>query len=292
MARMSSATRSEKSSQDPTQSAAPGRLAGKRAIVTGAASGIGRASALRFAQEGARVLIVDREESALTQVQKDIEAAGGCAVAIPGDAGSEDDVRSWVKRCKEEWGGLEIAFANAGVSGGYVPLGDQTTELWQEILRINLLGPFLLIKHAAKLIRKSGGGSIIATSSVAGLRARAGSSPYSASKAGLISLVQTAANELSGANVRVNAVCPGLIETGMTAPLFTYARSQGRDDRLGSLTPAQRAGTADDIAHVVVFLASDESGYINGQAIAVDGGLTSTHPFRPMNQYRSQSSAE
>lgn len=269
-----------------------GRLAGKRSLITGAASGIGRAAARLFAREGARVLLVDREASGLAEAQKEIESAGGCAIVMVGDAGSQEDVRSWVERCRAEWDGLDVVFGNAGLSGGYVPLDEQTPELWQEILRVNLLGPFLLVKHAVRLIREGGGGgSIIVTSSVAGLRARAGSLPYSASKAGLISLVQTSANELTGSGVRINAVCPGLIETGMTAPLFAYARARGTQDRLGSMTPAQRAGHPDEVAQLVLFLASDESSYVNGQAIPVDGGLSSTHPFRPMQQNRAAQDA-
>jgi NAD(P)-dependent dehydrogenase (short-subunit alcohol dehydrogenase family) len=127
------------------------------------------------------------------------------------------------------------------------------------------------------------GGSIICTASVAGLRASAGPSPYSASKAGVISLVQTSAMQLTGSGVRVNAICPGLIETGMTKPLFDLARGAGKEDKIGQLNPLRRAGQPDEIAEVALFLASDESSYVNGQAIAVDGGLSSSLPFVPGN---------
>jgi NAD(P)-dependent dehydrogenase (short-subunit alcohol dehydrogenase family) len=170
-------------------------------------------------------------------------------------------------------------YANAGISGGDVPFLEQSVELWQEVLRVNLIGPFLAIKHAAPAMVAQGKGSIVCTASVAGLKANAGGSPYSASKAGVISLVQTAANSFWGSGVRVNAVCPGLIETGMTRPIFEYARARGSEDKLGQLNPLMRYGRPEEIAAMALFLASDDASYVNGQAFPVDGGLTSTMPF-------------
>ena len=256
-----------------------GRLSGKRAIITGAASGIGRASLLLFAREGARVLAVDREVAALDAAVTEAAAAGGAALALAADAGDEASVADVVRRCVTEWGGVDAVFANAGVSGGRIPLLEQTVEQWQEILRVNLIGPWLMIKHAAPAMIGRGGGSIVCTASVAALRANAGGSPYSASKAGVVSLIQTAANALLGTGVRVNAICPGLIETGMTRPIFDLARARGTESRIGQLNPLQRHGRPDEIAAAALFLASDESSYVNGQAFAVDGGLSSTHPF-------------
>jgi NAD(P)-dependent dehydrogenase (short-subunit alcohol dehydrogenase family) len=256
-----------------------GRLSGKRAIITGAASGIGRASLLLFAREGARVLAVDREVAALDAAVTEAAAAGGSALALAADAGDEASVADVVGRCVTEWGGVDAVFANAGVSGGRIPLLEQTVEQWQEILRVNLIGPWLMIKHAAPAMIGRGGGSIVCTASVAALRANAGGSPYSASKAGVVSLIQTAANALLGTGVRVNAICPGLIETGMTRPIFDLARARGTESRIGQLNPLQRHGRPDEIAAAALFLASDESSYVNGQAFAVDGGLSSTHPF-------------
>ena len=256
-----------------------GRLSGKRAIITGAASGIGRASLLLFAREGARVLAVDREVAALDAAVTEAAAVGGSALALAADAGDEASVADVVGRCVAEWGGVDAVFANAGVSGGRIPLLEQTVEQWQEILRVNLIGPWLMIKHAAPAMIGQGGGSIVCTASVAALRANAGGSPDSASQAGVVSLVQTAANALSGTGVRVNAICPGLIETGMTRPIFDLARARGTEGRIGQLTPLQRHGRPDEIAAAALFLASDESSYVNGQAFAVDGGLSSTHPF-------------
>jgi NAD(P)-dependent dehydrogenase (short-subunit alcohol dehydrogenase family) len=210
-----------------------------------------------------------------------IRGAGGRCVAAVADAGSEADVRHAVERAQEELGGLELVFANAGIGGDRAPLVEQTVETWTEVLRVNLLGPFLAIKHAAPAIARAGGGSIVCTASVAGLRAHAGGPAYSASKAGVISLVQTAAHQLAGTGVRVNAICPGLIETGMTRPLFELARERGRERRIGQLNALRRAGRPEEIARMALFLASDESSYVTGQAIAVDGGLSSSHPFMP-----------
>ena len=257
-----------------------GRLTGKRTIVTGAGSGIGRASALLFAQEGAQVLAVDRTGDAVEETTRQIAAAGGRAIAMTADTGNEADVEAYVKRAIAEFGGLDAVYANAGIGGGVVPLLEQTVEHWQEILRVNLIGPFLAIKHAGAHMVAQKSGSIVCTASVAGLRANAGGNPYSASKAGVISLVQTAANSFFGSGVRVNAICPGLIETGMTKPIFDYAKTRGTTASLGQLNPLVRYGEAHEIAALAAFLASDEASYINGQAIAVDGGLSATHPFR------------
>lgn len=261
-----------------------GRLQGRRAIVTGAGSGIGRAAARVFAREGAAVLAVDRSADTVDETVRMIVAEGGRALAMAADAGAEDDVAAYVARAVGEFGGLDVLYANAGVSGGDVPLTEQSVALWQEVLRVNLIGPFLAIKHALPGMIAQGRGSIICTASVAGIRANAGGHPYSASKAGVISLVQTTANSLTGTGVRVNAVLPGLIETGMTRPVFEYARSRGTEKNLGQLNPMQRYGVPEEIAAAALFLASDEASYVNGQALAVDGGLSSTHPFKRRRQ--------
>ena len=255
-----------------------GRLNAKRAIVTGAGSGIGRASAKAFAREGASVLCVDKTE-AVHDTVADILAAGGRAVGMTADVGVEAEVIGYVDRAIAEFGGLDIIYANAGISGGMVPFFEQTVDYWTEILRVNLIGPFLAIKHVAPHMIKQGKGAIICTASVAGIRANAGGSPYSASKAGVISLVQTSANAFYGSGVRVNAICPGLIETGMTKPIFDNARARGNDDKIGQLNPMARYGEPEEIAAMALFLASDEASYVNGQAFPVDGGLTSTLPF-------------
>jgi NAD(P)-dependent dehydrogenase (short-subunit alcohol dehydrogenase family) len=258
-----------------------GRLEGKRAIVTGAGSGIGRASALRFAEEGAVVVAADLAEDAVRETALAIERGGGCARSVLLDAGDEAAVAELVAGCVAEHGGLEIFFANAGVSGGTTPLLELTIDDWLPVLRVNLIGPFLAIKHAAGPMRDGGGGSIVCTASVAGLRSGAGGVPYSASKAGVVNLVQTAAQQLAGTGIRVNAICPGLTETGMTREMFDMARAAGKGHKIGQLNPLRRAAEPREIAEVATFLASDESSYVNGQAWAVDGGLSSSHPFVP-----------
>jgi NAD(P)-dependent dehydrogenase (short-subunit alcohol dehydrogenase family) len=254
-----------------------GRLSGRTAIITGAGSGIGRAASLLFAREGARVVCVDRADS-VTETAAMIGQAGGTAVAMLGDAGDDGFVKSYVNRAQGEFGSLDVVWANAGISGGWTPLAEQTADYWAEILRINLIGAFLAIKHASAPMIAAGRGSLICTASVAGIRSGAGGPAYSASKAGVISLVQTSANEFYGTGVRVNAIAPGLIETGMTKPIFDASRAKGTEDKIGQLNPLTRYGLPDEIANAGLFLASDEASYVNGQTLAVDGGLSTSHP--------------
>jgi NAD(P)-dependent dehydrogenase (short-subunit alcohol dehydrogenase family) len=254
------------------------RLDGKSIVITGAASGIGRAACLRFAAEGARLVAVDRAE-AVHETAALVRAAGGIAVAQLADAGSDSDVQGFIARAIAEYGGLDGVWANAGVSGGLVPLLDQTAEQWQEILRINLIGPFLAIKHAVPHLVAQRSGAIVCTASVAALKAGASGHPYAASKAGVVSLVQTTAYALTGTGVRINAVCPGLIETGMTRPIFEAAAARGTTGKIGQLNPLQRAGQPSEIAAMGLFLISDEASYVNGQAFPVDGGLTASMPY-------------
>jgi NAD(P)-dependent dehydrogenase (short-subunit alcohol dehydrogenase family) len=209
-----------------------GKLSGKVAVVTGAASGIGKATVALFRSEGATVVGADVSDGADAKV----------------DAGSEAEVHALIEQVAREQGGLDIVFANAGISGGWATISEQTAEDWAEILRVNLIGPFLAIKHAAPLMKLRGGGSIICTASVAGLRSGAGGAAYSASKAGVINLVQTAAQQLAGSGIRVNAICPGLIETGMTKPMYDIARDSGQGHRIGELNPLKRGGEPEEIA--------------------------------------------
>jgi NAD(P)-dependent dehydrogenase (short-subunit alcohol dehydrogenase family) len=247
-----------------------GRLNGKVIIVTGAGSGIGKATATLFRAEGATVIAADLKDA-------DHQA----------DAGREEDVVRLVSMAREEHGALHAFFANAGVGGGLASILEADPAEWMEILRVNLIGPALAIKHAAPLIKERGGGSIICTASVAGLRSGAGGPAYSASKAGVISLVKTAAQQLATSNVRVNAICPGLIETGMTRFVYDKAREKGVEDRLGHLNPLRRGGQPEEIANAALFLASDESSYVNGHALVVDGGLSSSHPFNRQDYGRT-----
>ena len=247
-----------------------GRLAGKIAIVTGAGSGIGKASVELFRREGATVVGADLSGA-------DFEC----------DAGDEEQVEALLAHTVRDHGGVDVMFANAGISGGFASIFKQDAEDWAEILRVNLIGPFLAIKYAAPAMKERGRGSIVATASVAGLRSGAGGPAYSASKAGVINLVKVAATQLAGANIRVNAICPGLIETGMTELIFERARAKGQAEMIGHLNPLKRGGAPIEIANAALFLASDEASYVNGQAIVVDGGLSASHPFNHQSYGRT-----
>jgi NAD(P)-dependent dehydrogenase (short-subunit alcohol dehydrogenase family) len=246
------------------------RLSGKVAIVTGAGSGIGKATVELFRREGAMVVGADIHGA-------DFEC----------DAGDEEQVEALVAHTVRDNGGLDVFFANAGISGGFASIFEQDADDWAEILRVNLIGPFLAIKYAAPHMKERGSGSIICTASVAGLRSGAGGPAYSASKAGVINLVKVAATQLAGADIRVNAICPGLIETGMTEFIFDSARAKGQEDKIGHLNPLKRGGAPIEIANAALFLASDEASYVNGQALAVDGGLSSSHPFNHQSYGRT-----
>lgn len=256
------------------------RFTEKSVIVTGAASGIGRASAMLFAAEGASVIAADKSPNVHDTAEM-IRKAGGKCEPMEMNAGLPADVRDLIDLAVKKNGGIDVIYANAGISGGTPSLFEQTEEEWRNILQVNLIGPMLAIQMGAPEMIKRGKGAIVCTASVAGLRNGAGSPAYSASKAGVISLVSLAANNLAGTNVRVNAICPGLIETGMTKPLFDRADERGTREKIGQLNPMRRYGEPSEIAKVALFLASDDASYINGQAIAVDGGLSSSLPVVP-----------
>ncbi len=255
-----------------------GRLQGKSVIITGAGSGIGRAASLLFTKEGAKLIAVDKTE-AVKDTVAEVKKAGGIAEAVMADAGSEQDVIGYIDRAVATYGKLDAIWANAGISGGLVPIAEQTVEHWQEILRVNLIGVFLAVKHSIPHLVRQQSGAIVCTASVAGLKAGASGHPYAASKAGVISLVQTTAYSLTGTGVRINAVCPGLIETGMTKPIFDRAKERGTADKIGQLNPLKRPGQPHELAAMGLFLASDEASYVNGQAFPVDGGLTASMPY-------------
>ncbi len=184
-----------------------GRLEGKSVIITGAGSGIGRAASLLFTKEGAKLIAVDRSES-VKETAKLVSDAGGTVEAVMADAGSESDVKAFIDKAVSKYGKLDAIWANAGVSGGLVPLAEQTVEQWQEVLRINLIGPFLAVKHAMPHMIRQKSGAIVCTASVAGLKAGASGHPYAASKAGVISLVQTTTVRQSRSTAASRRRCP------------------------------------------------------------------------------------
>ena len=253
-------------------------LTGKRIIITGAASGIGRATSILAAEEGAHVIAVDLSDD-VHQTVSAITATGGSAFAEVADASREEDVRRFVMACTDRWGGLDGIYANAGVRGAGKPLTELTVEDWQRTLAVNTIGVFLAVKHTVPHFVAQGSGSIVCTASVAALRANAGGVDYSASKAGVVSIVQTSAYQLYGTGIRINAICPGLIETGMTRPAFDRARTRGTESRIGQINPTKRHGYPIEIAQMACFLLSDRASYVNGQAIPVDGGLSASHPW-------------
>jgi NAD(P)-dependent dehydrogenase (short-subunit alcohol dehydrogenase family) len=259
------------------------RLEGKATLITGAAGGIGRAGALLFGQHGANLVLVDQ----LPQVEdtaQAVQAAGGRAVALTGDVSQEADVVAFIQATLRTYGRLDVCYANAGISGGFGAYDDLTADDWMRVLGVNLVGTFLAVKHAARVMVPARRGSIVCTTSVAALRSAGGPAPYSASKAGVISLVQTSALQFAGTGVRVNAVCPGLIEhTGMGQPVFDMARKYGIEEQFTGVIPLRRGGLPEEVAHAALFLASDEAAYVNGHVLTVDGGLSSSLPGVPVS---------
>ncbi|KAI0853796.1 NAD(P)-binding protein [Daldinia vernicosa] len=276
----------------PAGKSAGPRAQGKVVIITGTNSvlGIGRASAHQFAENGAKaVYICDFDDKYLAAHKREIETLypGVDVHARKFDAADEAAVKEVVDHAIKTYGRLDVFFANAGVVGRYALFSDVSKDEFMRVFDTNVASVFLAAKYAAPAMQKTSpskpvpSGSIIGTASVAGLRSNAGTTPYAASKAAVISLAQTIAYQLAGTGIRVNAICPGLIETGMTSQTFEAARARGTEKKIGQLNPLKRGGTADEIARVALFLGSDESSYVNGQAWAVDGGLSAGHPFVP-----------
>ncbi|MAD08351.1 MAG: oxidoreductase [Gammaproteobacteria bacterium] len=253
-------------------------LTEKRIVITGAGSGIGRSTSILAAGYGAKIVCVDLNDSVNSTVEE-ITRNGGTATAVQADVSDETAVADFIAQCVALYGGIDGIYANAGVSGGRKSLTELTVEDWQRTLAVNTVGVFLAIKHSVPHFVNKKQGAIVCTASVAGLRANAGGVDYSASKAGVISIVQTTAYQLYGTGVRINAICPGLIETGMTKPTFDLARERGKEDRIGQINPAKRYGQPSEISEAACFLLSDRASYVNGQALPVDGGLSASHPW-------------
>ncbi|HKD69201.1 MAG TPA: SDR family NAD(P)-dependent oxidoreductase [Candidatus Binataceae bacterium] len=255
-----------------------GRLDNKVAVITGGASGMGRAIGNRFVREGAAVVLADLNEKGGVEVVAECAAAGGKAVFQQADVASESEVKNAVARAVKEFGRLDIMVNNAGVGGAMGRLENVSVEDWDRTQAVLLRGVFLGMKHAIPELRRFGGGSIISTASIAGISGDFGPHPYSAAKAGVINLTRSAAAELAIDRIRVNVICPGGIKT----PMFIGGGGFGHDDAtieatMAKLQPIRRAGRAEDIAAMALFLASDESEWITGAVMVVDGGALVAH---------------
>jgi NAD(P)-dependent dehydrogenase (short-subunit alcohol dehydrogenase family) len=249
-----------------------GSFAGKVAFVTGAANGIGRAAALAFAREGVSVVVADLSEQGSQQTARTIEEAGGRALAVKCDVSRDNDVKAALEKTVETFGRLDFAFNNAGVEQPITPAADLTEEEWDRIVDINLRSVFLCMKREIPLMLKQGAGVIVNTSSGAGVKGIAGQAAYCAAKFGIIGLTKAAALDYAKSNIRVNAVCPGIIETPMM-DRFSGGTPGGREKVIAQ-EPIGRMGKPEEIADAVVWLCSEPAAFVVGHAMVVDGGQT------------------
>lgn len=247
-------------------------VAGKVALVTGGGSGIGRASALTFAREGAKVVVADVAVEGGEETVRLIQQRGGEAIFVKADVARAAEVETLVARAVQTYGRLDCAHNNAGIEGAAATIVDYAEDAWERVIAINLKGVWLCMKYEIPHMLKQGGGAIVNTASTAGLVGYRGGSAYVASKHGVVGLTKTAALEYAKAGVRVNAVCPGAIDTPMMGRL-TGHRPQ-RAERMAAAEPVGRMGQPEEIAEAVVWLCSEAASFVTGHAMAVDGGIT------------------
>jgi len=251
------------------------RLKGKVAIITGGAGGIGRAAGALFAAEGANVLLVDLDETALKEAVADI--GSNRVTYFVADVTRATDNRAMVGCAEERYGGVDVLVANAGIEGDVMPLADYDDERFDQVIAVNVRGVYLGLKHAIPAMQKRGGGSIVITSSVAGVGAAPGIAPYAASKHAVVGLMRSAAKEYAAANIRVNTVNPSPVETRMMRSIETGMGGTAANEvkeRLAASIPLARYAEPDDIARVMLFLASDDSAWVTGAVHMADGGMT------------------
>ncbi|MEW6296745.1 MAG: SDR family oxidoreductase [Thermodesulfobacteriota bacterium] len=247
-----------------------GQLDGKVALVTGGSSGIGRATALAFAREGAKVVVADVIVDGGQETVRLLTAAGGQGLFVKTDVSKAAEVEALIKQTVATYGRLDCAFNNAGVEGAFVSTAEYTEADWDRVLAINLKGVWLCMKYEIAQMLRQGGGAIVNTASGAGLVGVPGLSAYVASKHGVVGLTKTAALECAKAGVRVNAVCPGVIQTPMVARL-TSSRPD-LSEALVAAEPMGRTGKPEEVAEAVVWLCSDAASFVTGHAMSVDGG--------------------
>jgi NAD(P)-dependent dehydrogenase (short-subunit alcohol dehydrogenase family) len=253
------------------------RFEGKVVLITGAAGGIGRAAAVRFAAEGARLGLVDRAPDGLRETLAAVEKAGGAGVTVEADVTRSADVARYAAAVAERWGGVDCFFNNAGILGDVRTLVDYPEETFDRVLAVNVKGVWLGIKTVAPLLRARGGGVIVNTASIAGLRGSRNLVAYTASKHAVVGLTRTAALELAPSGIRVNAVCPSPIDTAMVRDLESRASPANPaafHERLAGSIPLRRYGQPEEVAALVAFLCSADAGYITGGIYPVDGGST------------------
>ena len=248
-----------------------GRLDGKIALITGAGSGIGRASALTFAREGAKVAVADKLVDGGRETVRMVEAAGGTASFIEVDVSDAASVEAMVNATVETYGRIDCAYNNAGIEGQVAPTDSYADDMFDRVIAVNLTGVWLCMKYEIPRLLEHGGGAIVNTASGAGLIGVAGLSAYVASKHGVIGLTKTAALEYAKSGIRVNAVCPGLIQTPMVERLTADQPQLG--EALVAMEPVGRTGRPEEIAESVVWLCSDAASFVTGHAMSVDGGF-------------------
>lgn len=247
-------------------------MSGRVALVTGGSAGIGRATAVAFARAGARVVIADVQADAGEAAARELREAGGEALFVHADVSNPSDVRAMVGRAVEAFGGLDFAFNNAGVEGELVETAEYTEAAWQRVIDINLTGVFLCMKYELPALLARGGGSIVNNSSILGLVGFANAPAYTAAKHGVLGITKVTAQEYATRGIRVNAVCPGFIETPMVMERSVHAGAERAVyERIAALHPMNRLGTSDEIADAVLWLCAGAS-FVTGESIVIDGG--------------------